>query len=240
MTTRRRRPLLLLLALALALGLVSPAARARAFPDRLALPDGFQPEGIAIGRGHVAYLGSLSDGDIYRLDLRTGAGTVVSQGPGTQSVGMKVDRRGRLFVAGGAAGDARVVDTRSGRVLASYSFADTGTFVNDVVLTHAAAYFTDSSRAVLYRVPLGRRLAGQSQVTTLPLTGDWQQTAGFNANGIAQTPDHRALLVVQSSTGFLFRVDPDTGRATRVDLGGTLLTDGDGRAGTRRARCRRS
>ncbi len=228
MTPRRRRPLLLLLALVLALGLVSPAAGARAFPGRLALPDGFQPEGIATGRGHVAYLGSLADGDIYRLDLRTGAGRVISQGPGTPSVGMKVDHRGRLFVAGGPGGDGRVVDTRTGRLLASYRFADTDTFVNDVVLTRKAAYFTDSSRAVLYRVPLGRRLAGQDQVSTLPLTGDWQQTPGFNANGIAQTPDHRALLVVQSSTGFLFRVDPATGTATRVDLGGTLLTDGDG------------
>ena len=82
------------------------------------------------------------------------------------------------------------------------------------------------------RCSTGCRWAGgwpaTGQVSTLPLTGDWQQTAGFNANGIAQTPDHRALLVVQSSTGFLFRVDPATGRATRVDLGGTLLTDGDG------------
>ncbi|HKF86912.1 MAG TPA: nuclear transport factor 2 family protein [Propionibacteriaceae bacterium] len=37
-----------------------------------------------------------------------------------------------------------------------------------------------------------------------------------------------ALLVVQSATGLLFRVDPLTGVATRVDLGETLLTNGDG------------
>ncbi len=52
--------------------------------------------------------------------------------------------------------------------------------------------------------------------------------AGFNLNGIARTPDGDALLVVQSNTGFLFRVDPATGAATRVDLGGALLTNGDG------------
>ncbi len=51
---------------------------------------------------------------------------------------------------------------------------------------------------------------------------------GFNLNGIARTPDGKALLVIQSGTGFLFRVDPDTGHATRVDLGHTLLTNGDG------------
>jgi sugar lactone lactonase YvrE len=51
---------------------------------------------------------------------------------------------------------------------------------------------------------------------------------GFNANGIAQTPNHRALLVIQSSTGLLFRVDPETGVARVVDLGGVTLEGGDG------------
>ena len=51
---------------------------------------------------------------------------------------------------------------------------------------------------------------------------------GFNANGIAETPDHRALLVVQSATETLFRVNPRTGVATQVDLGGYALTNGDG------------
>ena len=62
----------------------------------------------------------------------------------------------------------------------------------------------------------------------MPLTGEWEQVQGFNANGIAETPDHRALLVVQSATGLLFRVDPATGAATVVDLGGYALTNGDG------------
>ncbi len=61
------------------------------------------------------------------------------------------------------------------------------------------------------------------------LKGAWNQVAGqFNANGISTTPDGRALLVVQSVTGRLFRVDPQTGRATRVRLGGYTLTNGDG------------
>ncbi|HEY5846692.1 MAG TPA: hypothetical protein VIT42_07880 [Microlunatus sp.] len=49
-----------------------------------------------------------------------------------------------------------------------------------------------------------------------------------NANGIAQTPDRSALLVVKSNTGQLFRVDPRTGKARVVDLGGYALTKGDG------------
>lgn len=51
---------------------------------------------------------------------------------------------------------------------------------------------------------------------------------GNNANGIATTPDGRALLVVNSTSGLLYRVDPRSGSATVVDLGGALLTNGDG------------
>ncbi|MET1059531.1 MAG: superoxide dismutase [Nocardioides sp.] len=214
------------LAAGLLVAALAAPAGARPFPDQIPLPNGFQPEGIATGRGPTAYVGSLADGDIRALNLRTGAGRTISEGDGTQAVGMKLDHRGRLWVAGGADGDAKVVDTRTGKVLATYDFADAPTFVNDVVLSKGAAWFTDSQRAVLYRVPAGRKLTGEP--SEVPLGGDWQQVAGFNANGITTTPDGRALLVVQSATGYLFRVHPRTGTATRVDLGGYLLSNGDG------------
>ncbi len=205
------------------------ASGASAFPARIELPNGFRPEGIAI-RGSTAYFGSLADGDIYAASLRTGTGKVISQGPGTPSVGLKVDNRGRLFVAGGPAGNARVVDTRTGKILATYTLAaDAATFVNDVVLGRSAAWFTDSQKAVIYKVPLGRhgKLPGQSAVRTIPLTGDYVHQPGFNANGITLTPDRRALIIVQSSTGLLFRVNPGTGVTQRVALN-ALMMNGDG------------
>ena len=220
-----------LLGLTLAVPVAGTAEAAPKFPDRFELPDGFQPEGITIGPGKTAYFGSRLDGDIYRADLRTGRGSVISQGPGTPSVGLKSDQRGRLFVAGGTAGTGRVVSTRTGEIIRSYTFSAQPTFVNDVVLTKSVAWFTDSLQAKLYGVPIGRNgaPAPSGKFITLPLTGDWVQTAGVNnANGISTTQDGRALLVVQSNTGFLFRVNPGTGRATRVDLGATLLTNGDG------------
>ena len=199
------------------------------FPTSFPLPDGWQPEGVAIGAGPFGYFGSLATGSIYRVDLTTGQGQVLSAGPGTPSVGMKIDPAGRLFVAGGPAGDARVVDSRTGAVLASYRFASGPTFVNDVVLTGDAAWFTDSINPVLYKLPLlDGTLPAQAQVVTLPLSGDIVYRPGFNVNGIARTPDGDALLVVQSNTGLLFRVDPATGAARTVDLGGQLLTNGDG------------
>lgn len=213
-----------LLAAALVAALVPATAEAHTvFPTRIDLPPGFRPEGIAIGGGPTAWLGSLADGDIYRVDLRTGRGTVVSQGPGTATVGVKVDRHGRLFAAGGPSGTARVIDTRTGRLLADHRLTTATSFVNDVVLTRHTAWFTDSQQAQLYAVPLG---GGPAR--TLPLTGEWEQVEGFNANGVTATPDGRGLLVVNSTTGLLHRVDPHTGVTSVVDLGGASLTSGDG------------
>ncbi|MFI6797156.1 SMP-30/gluconolactonase/LRE family protein [Streptosporangium canum] len=195
-------------------------------PTSISLPDGFQPEGIAIGPGPFAFIGSMADGSIYRADLRTGRGAIISRGPGTPSLGMKIDERGRLFVAGGTGGDARVVDSRTGRVLATYRLATGPAFVNDVILTQDAAWFTDSTNPVLYKLPLrDGRLPTAAQ--RIPLTGDLVYGDGFNANGITPTPDGRGLIVVQSNTGRLFRVDW-SGATRRVDLHGESLPEGDG------------
>lgn len=207
-----------------------PASTTGAFQDSIPLPDGFQPEGIAIDARGTAYFGSLADGDIYAADVRTGEGQVIAEGPGTSSVGLDVDQRGRLFVAGGPAGDARVIDTRTGELLASFQLGSGATFINDVILTKDAAWFTDSQQAQLYKVPFGPAgaLPTQDEVETLPLSGDFVLVPGFNANGIEVTPDGKGLLVIQSATRTLFHVDPATGFATAVDLGGVPLTNGDG------------
>jgi streptogramin lyase len=223
-----------LLSIALSGSLVGAAHAkpAKPFPDTFGLPAGFQPEGITIGSGGTAYFGSLADGDIYAVNLRTGQGSVIIEGPGPNmpAVGLKIDNHGRLFVAGGNSGTGRVLDTRTHELLEIYSFASQPSFINDVVLTRDFAWFTDSLSPKLYGVPLGPagELGEPADVVTLTLTGDWEQAAGFNANGIAVTPDQKALLVVQSNTGLLFRVDPGTGVATQVDLGDTSLTFGDG------------
>lgn len=239
MSTVRRAFFILVAALA-ALVMAAPAAQAGGDAGRLRqhidLPAGFQPEGIAIGGKPIAYLGSLATGDIYAANLRTGNGKVISKGPGTPSVGMKVDDRGRLFVAGGPAGDGRLVDVSTGKVLQTWTFAtdpidaDHPTFVNDVVLTERFAWFTESMRPVLYGVPIASdgTVGGQGDIVRLPLSGEWEQVVGFNANGIARTPDGDALIVVNTMTGRLYRVNPHTGNARKVDLGGDTLVNGDG------------
>ena len=215
-----------------ALAIVAGAAPASAEPASQAptvinLPDGFQPEGIAIGRAPFAYFGSRADGDIYRANLHTGTGQVISQGPGTTSLGLKLDGRGRLFVSGGSGGDARVVDVRTGNVLRSYRLQTVPSFINDVILTGGSAWFTDSTNPVLFRLPLGPKGEPPDQAVRVPLTGDIVYTTGINANGIAATPDGTGLIIVQSNTGKLFRTSYD-GQTTEIDLGGESVPNGDG------------
>jgi sugar lactone lactonase YvrE len=230
-----RRLLVPLVLLILGTILVAPAtAGASTFPDTIRLPDGWQPEGIASGRGTSLYVGSIPTGAVWKGDARTGRGDVLVPGrPGERSaIGIKVDRRNRLFVAGGATGKAFVYHAGSGADLASYQLATPGaaTFVNDVAVTRGAAWFTDSQAAQLYALPLGRhgRLPGQAKVRTLPLSGDFQLQEGNNLNGIVAARGGRVLLSVQTNTGKLFRINPRTGSTREVDLGGATLANGDG------------
>ncbi|MEV5407787.1 superoxide dismutase [Thermopolyspora sp. NPDC052614] len=197
------------------------------FPTEFSLPDGFQPEGIAIS-GTSAFFGSRASGAIYRSDLRTGKGRIINRGSGTPSLGLKVDFRGRLFVAGGTGGDARVINARTGKLIARYRLARGESFVNDVLVTHKAAYFTDSTNPVLYKLSFGPGGTLLRGAVRIPLRGAIDYADGINVNGIAPTPDGRALLVVQSNTGKLFRVNPRTGVTTQVDTGGESLANGDG------------
>ena len=231
---RVRGRMLLLLGLLLTLTLPGIAvAQAPVFPEVIQLPVGFAPEGIAVGRGASFYAGSLADGSVYGGDLRTGEGAiVVPPQPGRISVGMKVDSRTNyLFVAGGPGGAAYVYDAKTGAEVAALSLALPGaSFINDVVVTREAAYFTNSSSPYFYRLPLGPggRVANPAAADTVMLTGEWVQVAGFNANGITATPDGRWLIIVNSTTGKLYRVDPANGGADEIDLGGAQVTSGDG------------
>lgn len=226
--SRRTLALVATAALTLALGAAPAEAAHRASPQStIQLPDGFQPEGIAIGKAPYAYFGSRADGDIYRADLRTGQGRVISQGPGTPSLGLKIDDRGRLFVSGGSGGNARVINAATGAVLRSYPLQAVPSFINDVTLTGGAAWYTDSTNPVLFKLPLGRSGRLPAAAVRVPLTGDIAYATGNNANGIAPSPDGRGLIIVQSNTGKLFRTS-FSGRTTEIDLGGENVVNGDG------------
>lgn len=173
------------------------------FPSVIELPDGFAPEGIAIDT-KKAYTGSLLTGQIEVIDLKSGRTTefAPSPGPGKIAVGLDVDRRDRLWVAGGGSAffpgvsaGYRVYDTDNGELLADIELPDAG-FVNDVIVTRRAAWLTDTFLPVVYRVPIARDgTIGEPE--TVALGGDWQQSDGLNANGIVAARNGRALIIAQ-------------------------------------------
>jgi outer membrane protein assembly factor BamB len=224
----------------LTLPLVGPvsAAQVEYFPEVIALPDGFQPEGVVVDWKGVFYAGSLADGAIYRGDVVTGQGDILVEGEeGRIAVGMAYDpRTDQLWVAGGPSGQAYVYDASSGETLATYQLSDPeegGTFVNDVVVTLSGAYFTDSFRPVLYRVPLsiGAELPAEDEavVDVIELSGDYEFVEdAFNSNGIDASFGGGVVLIVNSTLGSLYWVEPDTGRAVEIDLGEETARNGDG------------
>jgi hypothetical protein len=205
----------------------APGGNSDNFPTRIDLPNGFAPEGIESGKGTSVFVGSLIDGAIWRGDLRTGEGAVLAEGaPGRVSVGIAYEaRRDRLWVAGGGpafmgAGDVRVYDASSGRLLATYDDQSgvTGVgFLNDVTIAKDAVYVTDSIGSELVKISLPADGSLPSTAEKLLLTGDFVPGPGFNLNGIVSRDG--VLLVVQSSTGQLFRVDP-AGVTDEVELSG--------------------
>ena len=213
------------------------ASSEKTFPSVFNVPDGFQPEGIAVGRGSSFYVGSLFDGRVYKGDLRTGSGEVlVPSQVGRIAVGLAVDTRSNaIFVAGGGPalgpipGSAYVYDGDTGVELAVYPLG--GVFINDVIVTRDAAYFTDSFKPVFYRIPLGPmgELPAASAVEEIPLGPGFNfNPTTFNANGIEATPDGKTLFIANSSDGNIYKVDPLAGNAALIDLGGDTLPSADG------------
>lgn len=199
----------------------SSSGPSAAFPKVIHLPDGWGPEGIATGRGTSFYAASVFGGAIYAGDLRTGTGAVlVPPQSGHDSLGLKVDRHNRLFVAG-IFGQAYVYDAQTGRSLATFDLAPFGTaLINDVIVTNDAAYFTDSFNPRLFVIPIARSGA-LGAPHELPLGGDYVQIPdAFNVNGIEATPNGQTLIINQTETHKLFRVDPETGVAREIQIDG--------------------
>ncbi|MET0726992.1 MAG: superoxide dismutase [Acidimicrobiales bacterium] len=225
----------LLLIASVVVSLAVPAAARQGFPASVPLPDGFYPEGIAIGRGHEFYAGSLLDGAVYRGDLRTGDGDVLVAGtPGRVVAGIFFDQRsGLLWGVGSDSGSPVVVvyDGASGALVATIELDDAA-FLNDLVVTRDAAFVTDSLNDVLWTIPLDSRGRPDEPPTALPLGGDFTFVSTgdlpINLNGIVATPDGSALVAVHSTLGVLYRIDPATGEATEIDLAGGEVPSGDG------------
>jgi len=223
------RRLLLPAAALLALCLTAPAL-ASPFPSEIPLPGGYRPEGITAGTGTTAYVGSLADGAIVSVNVRTGSVDPFAAGAtGRVTAGLDYeDGAHRLWAAGGPTGEVRAYDTRTGEILETYSV--TAGFLNDVVVTEDAVYVTDSLLPQLIVIPLpdDGSLPDPADAFALPLTGDLVYVDGFNANGIVASGGWLILVLayvvrklpftVRSSSAILHQIDPSLEEAS-INLG---------------------
>ena len=193
------------------------------------------PEGVAHDPASGDFfVGSTQDGAVYRGNVRRGSREMEVFLEGGEDgrggvTGMKVDSQGRLWIAGRTTGRAFVYDAASGDLIRAFEMPRApSTLLNDVTVTPDAAYFTDSFRPTLFRVPLTPDGVGEIE-PWLEFGGTpIRYRGGFNLNGVAATADGRYLITVQFNTGELYRIDTRSREVAEVDLGGETLNTGDG------------
>ncbi len=191
------------------------------------------PEGITyqVETGNF-FVGSTGTGTVYKGHVKSSDTSIFLPGSidgRTMAVGMKVDKKGRLFIAGGKTGLIFVYDIPTKKLLAKFSSNVKPTFVNDVVITpQGDAFFTDSLNHKIYKVS-----SSFTQNSGFETWLDWkgsivQYKKGHNFNGIAISANGKYFICVQSNTGKLFRIEIKTKAIKEIDLNGELLTFGDG------------
>ena len=217
---------------ALVASAVVAAGPAQARVQDLDLPEaGVFLEGIGVDeRAGLVYVSATNrSGTIYRGAVG-GDRLEVWQGPtpGNNGRGIDVDAEGRVFVAGGPTGEVRVF-SRDGALLAELPTGEAGSFLNDVKVVGRTVYVTDSSLPRIWRV---RQVDG---AWTLDLFRDVSgtvtytaPTTDFDLGGITVTPDGRALLTTQGTTGQLWRVDLRSAAIREVPIDGARVVNADG------------
>lgn len=229
------------LAVPLALGAASPAAAddRGSPPAAYALsgdPSGSRFEGIGVDPARrTFYVSEVTGGEIHRGDVRTGVTREwLPEGADgrTTARGITTDRHGRVYIAGGPNGlgtdrpDLWVYEP-DGTLLAALRVDVPDAFLNDVAIgPDGAAYVTDSNAPQVFRVA---REGGRWRVSLwADATGVVERRPGFNLGGIVVSPDRRALVVAQGTTGDLWRFDLRSRAVTPIDTGGADLTNADG------------
>ncbi|MER5333929.1 superoxide dismutase [Micromonospora sp. NPDC002717] len=173
---------------------------------------GTRPEGIAVARDGAMYVTSVSDGAVYRGHVHDRELRPFLPGGAdgrTRAAGVRLDRHGRILVAGWDTG-ALFVHAPDGRLLARRVAA--GAALNDLAVTDDAVYVTDSAGGGLWRAEVADGWVGDL-VPWVPATA-FPAAPGF-LNGIVVTDDGRVALVADQGTG-----EPGSERLWRVDLVG--------------------
>ena len=233
------------------------AAAQQNWPDAIAIPTGFEGEGIELGRGHEFFVGGFSfssvlvpafggpphpmseyAGAIYKGNLRTGEGAILVPPTGKPVSGLSYDPRtdylyaatGFTDLVNGIIIDQGVIvyDASSGDVIMEIGFGD-DILINDCLVTRTGVYCTDSFNPDLYKIVLGKggRLPSNPVVEVIPMPG-FEMTGFVNANGLVGKFDGKQLVIVNIDSGVLYRVDTASGEATAIEIEGAENTFVDG------------
>jgi len=218
------------------------------WPEAIAMPTGWEGEGIELGKGHEFFVGANSfsslfgpfpqsalAGAIYKGNLRTGVGGLLVLPTDKPLGGLSYDPRTDYLYAATDFGDldagVTVYDASSGDLITEITFG-AGLAINDCLVTRAAVYCTDSFNPDLYKLVLekGGRLPSTPVVEMIPMPGFVMGEGGFAANGLVGDYDGKQLVIVNISTGVLFLVDTASGEASPIEIEGAeqLFVDGDG------------
>ena len=197
-------------------------------PDVIALPNGFQPEGIATGKRHTFFVGSRATGAIYKGSLRSGKGEILVEG----GSGPRGDRpEGRPPQA-----PVRVRRRQQGHPRLRHphrrrdpQLPGAGGRLHQRQRRHAPGRRTSptrrSSSSTSSRSARRARWASCSGSRS-PATSSYG--AGFNANGIEKAKGGKTLILVKSSDpGKLYTADAATGVTKEIALD-EPVTNGDG------------
>lgn len=189
--------------------------------DLAPLP-GVGPEAVAFDSQGRIYTG-LEDGRIVRLDPDGTHVEVFSEVPG-RPLGLDFDLNGNLLVAAGDAGLLVVTPDGSLSTLVTSENGVPFRLVNDVVAArNGLIYFSDSSNRfgpersfydLMEHRPNGRLLVYD------PESGEAQRLLGdlYYPNGIAISPDHTYLLIVETSRYRVLRYYLGGGLAGQLEV----------------------
>ncbi len=193
------------------------------------------PEGLVYSKKFkTVYTGSMMTGELFSATKgtrRLNDLPIENASKNIPALGMK-EENGNLYVATGSNGTIEVFDIPTQKKVNAYSvpngLSKDKVFINDVAIDGKnQGYVTDSFRPVIYSfVP-------HSENTELAVWLDLENTGiqfeeGYNLNGIVLTKKAKYLLVIQTNTGKLYRINTTTKETTEVRLTGESLLYGDG------------
>jgi len=215
------------------------AASAEAPLQKLELPPVASfPEGTTYDpASNSLYAGNAENGALVRVDATTGASKLVTPagqivpagGAFPAMLGMKLDSKGRLWIAGGNTGLQTVVNPTDGKIVKQVKVPTAPkSLLNDLVIIGDAAYTTDTFVPILWRQSMDGDSIGEIEPWLDLKNTPIAFADGPNLNGIAATPDGKAIIVIQMNKGLLFHIDIATKQVMPIDVGGADLTGSDG------------